>query len=452
VESPHACRWETRLTWGPWRTEGALRVREGRRVAICATCGIPRPRRVPARVALLEVEAATNESAPLADATGRKIVAEMIRRAAVFAPPAGASGDEVVWIPARGLLNSPTLRGFPGTFLEEWIDRLVACGWLAKRTGGGARRALRAVAIRAPDALHEFAWPGERGARETALSEARRAIASLSHPVAGDVARILAEEDATLDPALIRALVSLAGHAEAGEVLAERVFSVRWLGDSKALGRLRRTIEQRLGPLEALGIREGVAFTLLGGAGGARVRGESVDLGLVGPMVGFSREALLELDAVECPGGGLLVVENLTAFEACCHAEVAGAEGALVVWSAGYPGRGVRAVVERAAAAGARIRVWADLDLDGVRIARMIASWAPGSCGFFRMSPDDVRAASTTRALPPRARSAIAADLAARPDAPLADTLALLHDSGRWVEQEVFLGGSRTDRGERDRD
>lgn len=401
---------------------------------------------------MFEVEAATNEAAPLADGTGRKLVSEVIRRAAVFAPPEGASGNDVVWIPARGLLNSPPLRGYPETSLEEWIDRLVACGWLAKRTGGGARRVLRAVAIRAPDALREFAWPGEREARESALAEGRRSIARLSHPVAGDVARVLAEEGATLDPALIRALAAVAGHVEAGEVLAERVFSVLWLEDSKALGGMRRAIEQRLGPLEALGIREGMAFTLLGGAGRVRVRGESVDLGLVGPMVGFSREALLELDAVECPGGGLLVVENLAAFEACCHAEVAGAEGVLVVWSAGYPGRGVRAVVERAAASGARVRVWADLDLDGVRIARMIASWAPGSCGFFRMSPDDARAAPATRRLSPRALAAIAADLGARPDAPLADTLALLHDSGRWVEQEAFLGGRRIDRDERDPD
>ena len=38
--------------------------------------------------------------------------------------------------------------------------------------------------------------------------------------------------------------------------MAERVFSVRYLGDSKALGRVRGRIESLLGPLERFGIRD----------------------------------------------------------------------------------------------------------------------------------------------------------------------------------------------------
>ena len=61
----------------------------------------------------------------------------------------------------------------------------------------------------------------------------------------------------------------------------------------------------------------------------------------------------------------------------------------MVVWTAGYPGRGVRTLVEHAANLGARIRIWADLE--------------------------------------------------ERPGAFLAETLHTLLTSDSWVEQECFL-------------
>ena len=44
----------------------------------------------------------------------------------------------------------------------------------------------------------------------------------------------------------------------------------------------------------------------------------------------------------------------------------------LLVWSGGFPNRGVKRLLEQAAQQKVRIRVWCDLDLGGVRIARVI--------------------------------------------------------------------------------
>jgi hypothetical protein len=104
----------------------------------------------------------------------------------------------------------------------------------------------------------------------------------------------------------------------------------------------------------------------------------------------------------------------------------------------------VRRIVTAAGAAGARVRVWADLDLDGVRIARLISSWAASPVPSpiivpWRMDRGDLSAAPVSRPLPPRAAAAILRDLEERPTALLADTLHALLETRTWVEQEAFL-------------
>jgi hypothetical protein len=84
--------------------------------------------------------------------------------------------------------------------------------------------------------------------------------------------------------------------------------------------------------------------------------------------------------------------------------------------------------------------VWADLDLDGVRIARLVVSWAPAVASPWRMGRGDLDGAPSSRPLIPRAIAAIRRDLEERPRALLADTLQALLETRRWVEQEAFLG------------
>jgi hypothetical protein len=212
---------------------------------------------------------------------------------------------------------------------------------------------------------------------------------------------------------VLQALAALAIHAEVGEALAERVAEI--------------------------GIREGASVTLLGGEGTLGFPDRPLDLRILAPFLGLASETVERLEEITLPAAGLFVVENLAVFEACCRGEVEAARGALIAWSAGYPSHAFRRLVRLAGSAGAPARIWADLDLDGVRIARLIASWSPSGAAFFRMSPGDLGIAPRRHLLSPRSAEAIQRDLAERPEAPLADTLRALLESGCWVEQEAFL-------------
>ncbi len=297
------------------------------------------------------------------------------------------------------------------------------------------------MALRQPEALRELARPGEDARRRGALRQARAQTAGLSHPKAAEIAAILGSSEAEgFPPSLLQALTALGLHAEAGEVLAERIFSARHLGNSKALAGLRGRLERFVGPLSEIGIRDGASVTLLGGEGTLRMPGRQLELRDFAPFVGLAGETVGSLEEIAFPASGLFAVENLAVFEACCRGEVEAARTALIAWSAGYPSLAFRRLVELAKVAGAPMRIWADLDLDGVRIARLIASWSPSKATFFRMSSEDLAAAARRHPLSARSVSAIRRDLEERPGAPLADTLRALLDSGCWVEQEAFLG------------
>ena len=315
----------------------------------------------------------------------------------------------------------------------------MRAGLLLLRWDGPGRRDLRAVIVRDPDALAEAARPGGRVAREAALVEGRAILERLEHPVANEARRVLDEEAASISPELARAVALVARHAAEGEPVAERVLSTRHLGDSKALARLRASVELRLGPLSALGIREGGALTLVGGVGRITLgNGTWIDLAATPPFLGLSRETATDLYAVSFPSAGLIAVENLTVFDACCRGEVAALAGAAFVWTAGYPGRGVKAIVEAAVKAGAPVTAWCDLDLDGVRIARLIASAAPGTA-FFRMGPADLIGAPRRLRLGERAVRVLERELRTGAVDALTPTLAAMRETGEWAEQECFL-------------
>ncbi len=424
---PHACRFTQRVEWADWSREGGLRRRDGYRLASCVECGARRPSRRPRRPELLEVEGDA-AVAPVADADMRTVAAALLRRARDRA--------EVRLRDVRGGL------GIPGSLLEHRLEALLRAGFIGLVWRiRGTRRLLTRVRLREREALEEFVHPGRRGAREAALAEARAAVLPLRHPIAIEVGRLLGEPAAgAWAPRLVRALAAIAVHAESGEVLASRVFAARYLGDSKALESLRPRLERLLGRLDALGIRDGAAATFLGGSGCVCAGGVRLDLARLRPFVGLARETLTGDVAIEPPPGGVVLVENFAAFEACCRGEVSGLGDALVAWTAGYPGRGVKELAREASRAHARVRIWADLDLDGIRIVRLVSDWLDGAVEAFRMSPEDVAAAPTRRPLSRRSAAAIHADLAARPAAWLADTLRALLASDSWVEQETFLG------------
>jgi hypothetical protein len=429
-EEDHVCRWVTRLVWSDWTRLGALEERLARRISSCEICGRERRARLIRPPLLREARAVVPEAPPLASTAGRLTAGALLRQGA---------GREVVLV--KGMLTDLARRGIPASLAEEWIERFLRAGWLTAVWRLGGPPQLANVFLREPAALREMARPGEEDRRHAALREARERVSSLSHPKAVEISALLNGPEADDLPApLLRALAALAAHAESGEVLAERVFAARHLGGSRALTALRGRLERLAGPLATIGIREGVGITLLGGEGILRVADGKIGLRAFAPFLGLARETVENLRAIDLPAGGLFAVENLTVFEACCRGEVEAARGALIAWSAGYPGRAFRRLVELAGRAKAPLRIWADLDLDGVRIARLIASWSTAEASFYRMSPEDLQAAPRHGVLKARSLAAIRRDLEERPDAPLADTLRAMLDSGRWAEQEAFLG------------
>jgi uncharacterized protein DUF2399 len=447
-EAGHACRYVERLVWSPWRPSGrigslgemeppgALVERVARRVPVCVVCGHERPARRPRPVVRREMRAEIPEAPPLVDADGRAVAAVLARARGASTGPADRP------VPIAGLLGDLARRDIPASLAEEWIERYLRAGWLTATWRLGGMPQLAWVVLLQPEALAELAWPGAEGRRRAALDAARERTAPLAHPKAREIAALLASPEAeSFPPVLAEALAALAVHAEAGEPLAERVFAARYLGGSKALAPLRERLERLVGPLAGIGIREGASVTLLGGAGTLHLARGELDLVACSPFVGLARETVESLQGIAFPAAGLFAVENFAAFEACCRGEVAAARGALVAWSAGYPGRALRRLVELAGERGAPLTVWADLDLDGVRIARLLAGGSPAGATFFRMAPADVAAAPRRHPLSARSIAAIRRDLAERPEAPLVETLQALLDAGSWVEQEAFLAG-----------
>ena len=429
---PHVCFYSDRLIWSDWERSGEMDERVARRVPVCSVCGRERTALRPRPAVRKEIRAAVPAAAPLADEAGRTVAMALLRRGA------GAEGRE---IRAQGLLSSLARRGVPASLAEEWLDRFLRAAWIEMRwiVGRGSNR-IEAVILRDVQALQEMVHPGLEARRRASLAEARERLAPLIHPKAQEIATLLDGDGAeALSPRIVDALAAIAVHLESAETLAERVFSARALGDSKALASLRGRLERLIGPLAKLGIREGAAVTLLGGRVALRLPGALVDLEPLAPFAGFARETLESAEEIVFPSGGLLVVENLTAFEACCRGEVAATGDVLIAWSAGYPGRAVRRLVAAAGAAGAPVRVWADLDLDGIRIARLIASWAPAVTTPWRMGRAELVAAPASIPLSTRATAAILRDLEERPGALLADTLQAILELRRWVEQEAFL-------------
>ena len=423
----HTCRFVRRADWGEWSEHAGLRQRHGYRITLCVECGARRPSRRAQRPELLEIES-TIGVRPAIDDDMRQIASVLLRRTNAR--------------PDVRLRDVHGAFGIPASLVEQHLETFLRAGWVAiVWRVSGTTRVLQLVRLRDREALEEFVHPGRRAARQTALTAAREAVAPLTHPMAAEISRLLGEAAAeSWTPALVRALAAIALHAESGDVLAARVFAARYLDNSKALGRLRAALERLLGPLDTIGIREGGSATLVGGSGCIHAGGARFDLQRLRPFVGLARETVLRDTTIEMPDGGVVLVENFTVFEACCRGEVDALRDAMVVWTAGYPGRGVRELVRRAAEANAVVKIWADLDLDGIRIARLAGEWLNGVVETFHMSAEHVATAPSRRPLSRRSANAIRADLSSRPDALLAETLRALLASNSWVEQEAWLG------------
>jgi hypothetical protein len=421
TDIPHRCtKFRAERRPSPWRPAGALREREIDRVKICTECEALRPGRF-RKVIAIEKEAA----APLALPHGHDLrdLARTLSR--MF-----QDRDE--------LRGGSLLRRLGGVRAEADLEQLAAHAplRLVYRRDAGTWH-LHTIRVLDRVELTEIAFPGAAARRAAALADAASELATVSHPEACRISELVAAADASWDDRVIRCLTALARLVDAGDAKPARAFAADVLGHSKALVPLRARLERIVGPLDRLGIRDAGAVVLVGGHGVLRLPDRELDLGGL-RYLGIAPQEVEKLVDIDVPAGGVMIVENLTPFHACLD-HVIGRQQVLVVWSGGFPSRGVVTFIRKLAAKGCRIRAWCDLDLGGIRITRVLHRITEGSIDPLMMTGNDARTATRPIALSPEQREAMQRDLALHGDAFLANTLRTLLELSVWVEQETML-------------
>jgi hypothetical protein len=422
MKEVHTCRnFQSIRREGPWRQVGLLREREIESVFICRDCGRDRPGRFRK---IVEIEREGNDSAAISATTS-------LRRLARRLLSLSRNRTE---IRAIGLM-----RRLGGIQTESEIEQLAhqASVRLSYRRVGGTFQ-LHSLRILDRLSLEDVAQPGLLARRTATLAEARTSLANLSNAESISIRAYLISDGATgLDERVIKALAALARLLETGDVMPARVFSARVLGTSKALSAIRQRMERIVGPLDRLGIRDWGGLVLMAGSGSLFLQNGEIQLENL-RCVGVASEDILALRTLVLPRPGVLVIENLTAFQACLEYAVK-ATAPLLVWSGGFPNRGVQKLLVEAAQQHSRIRVWCDLDLSGVRIARLMRDITAGVAEPVLMGPEIVQEAELTCPLSAESGLGIRRDLELLPNAVLADTLRAILNKRQWVEQETLL-------------
>jgi hypothetical protein len=421
MSETHQCSLKQAIRESEWRIIDGLRRREVERVFVCSQCGREREGRF-RKIIRIENEAAFN-SEILPDPALRRC-ARMIASLAH----------------GRERLRAATVaKRLGGAAADSLLERLCAFGFLrlvyVPKHGTVHLHELR---ILNSAAIHDFGHPGDAERRSIAVQAARDSVANLVHPSAVEIREILASDNAlTLDPRVLTSLAGLAKLVETGDALPHRVFSAITLKDSKAFMQVRRRVEQLVGPVERLGVRESGAMVMFGGRGVIELSNTKIDVGSF-RSIAMSTTDVERLRCLHLPEGGVLVIENLTPFEACLE-NAKSLAPMLLVWSGGFPNRGVVRILAQAARQRARIRMWCDLDLGGVRIARSIHRITSGIAEPVLMDADTVRLASVGCPLSSEARRIMGRDLTLHPHDSLVDTLRSLLQRGEWIEQETLL-------------
>ncbi len=422
MKQAHTCvKFRSIRREGPWQQTGLFREREVESVSICRDCGRARPGRF-RKIVAVEREGTHSQ------AGGVTISLRRLARRIVSLSRARTE------IRANGLI-----RRLGGVQAESEIEQLAHAALLRliyRRAGGTLQ--LHSIRVLDCSSLEEIAQPGLLARRTAALAEARGTLQNLVNPEAVSIREVLASNKAAeFDERMIKALAALARLLETGDVVPARAFSAQVLGNSKALSPIRRRLEKIVGPLERLGIRDWGGLVLMAGSGSLCLQRAEIRLDSL-RCVGVSSEDILALQSLDLPRGGILVIENLIAFQACLE-HVGKSTAPLLLWSGGFPNRGVQRLLGEAARQKARIRVWCDLDLGGIRIARLIHEITSGAAEPVLMAPATVQESKLSCSLSAEGIASLRRDLEQRPDAILADTLRAILGKSQWVEQETLL-------------
>lgn len=406
---------------GDWRNGELFREREVENTYACVDCGRERRRRF-RKVIALERESKN---------AGHGIPTASLRFLARKVESACKNSEQI--------RAAPFMKRMGGVRIEaelEELARYAPIRLVYTRHNGGFR--LHGVHVLDRAALSEVAHPGTAAKRVIALASARQSVAQFTHPAAQSIRQLLDENGSnSLDERVVTALAGLAQLVDSGETMPLRAFSAKVLRDSKAFSRIRGRVERITGPVERLGIRESGGLVLMGGAGILRCANGDIAVDSF-RCVGCSSEDVLETKSLEIPTGGALLVENLTPFHACIE-QLSTHKSLLVLWLGGFPNRGVSHLIRRVATYGVPVRVWCDIDLSGIRIARLVHKLTDGKAEPVLMQPCVVESATQGCKIPDAQLRNIEHDLKEHPDAILADTLRILLERGEWFEQEAFL-------------
>ena len=288
---------------GLWKQSGLFRERDVEVAFVCRDCGRERPGRF-RKVIAIEREG----SSPQVLASDARL-----RRLARCLATLSQNRSE---IRADGLIRR--LGGVQAEAEIERIATLVPLRLIYRPFSGGLRLHSIRVLDRIP--LEEIARPGFLARRANVLADARSSVSDLVDPEAVSIRELLASNEAVdLDERIIKALAALARLLETGDVLPAKAFSAQVLGNSKSLSVIRNRLERIVGPLERLGIRDWGGMVLMGGAGVLHLQSTDIKLDSF-RCLGVSSDDILALRDLELPLGGVLVVENLTPFQACLGA------------------------------------------------------------------------------------------------------------------------------------
>ena len=177
--------------------------------------------------------------------------------------------------------------------------------------------------------------------------------------------------------ALLRGIVDLFASPR---IEHERVFSARWLQDSKAFRKERAALKKFLaipGGFERIGLVQHTPVVLSWGAWRATFMDYIIDGRAAFTFTSTPADTIAYLQGMQVAADSLLIVENRSPFEFLVHPRRRQAN-TLYMDGAGFPGHAERELVARWLRAKPTLPwfVWTDFDIGGVSIQRHWHDWA----------------------------------------------------------------------------
>lgn len=177
--------------------------------------------------------------------------------------------------------------------------------------------------------------------------------------------------------AILRGILELLAHPR---IEYERIFSARWLHDSKAFYRERTELEIFLdlkGGLRRIGLVRHTPIVLSSGPWRARYGEYAIDGRAAISFTSIPSDMLSHLEDIQVDADYLLIIENRTPFELLVQSSRRNRR-ALYLDGAGFPGHAERGLVALWLRANPRLSwfVWTDFDQGGVGIQQCWLDWA----------------------------------------------------------------------------